>query len=159
MELHSLGVGNYSESDVKAAAHSLTGFGVNRERWSFHYDADRHDPGEKTFLGQTGNWSGDDVVQIICDQPACANFIARKLLEFFVYQQPEPALVTQAAGILRSSGYDFRKFFTLLFSSQLFYSAQSPRIHRQEPGGAHDRRPRVDGRSGSRRRPPWRGPS
>ena len=69
MELHSLGVGNYTENDVKAAAHSLTGFGVNREKWTFRYNADQHDPGEKTYLGQTGEWSGDDVVRIICQQP------------------------------------------------------------------------------------------
>ena len=122
MELHSLGVGNYSEDDVKAAAHSLTGFGVNRDKWTFRFNADQHDPGEKTYLGQTGDWSGDDVVRIICEQPACATFIGRKLLEYFVYQQPEPALLAQAADSLRSSNYDFRRFLTMLFSSQLFYS-------------------------------------
>jgi hypothetical protein len=122
MELHSLGVGNYSEPDVKAAAHSLTGFGVNRDRWTFRYDAEQHDPSEKTYLGQTGDWSGDDVVRIICQQPACATFIGRKLFEYFVYQQPEPELLGQVADLLRSSGYDFRQFFTVLFSSRLFYS-------------------------------------
>jgi uncharacterized protein (DUF1800 family) len=122
MELHSLGVGNYTENDVKAAAHSLTGFGVNRDRWTFRYNADQHDPGEKTFLGQTGDWSGDDVVRIICQQPACASFIGRELFEFFVYEHPEPALLDQVASLLRSSNYDFRQFFTVLFSSQLFYS-------------------------------------
>ena len=125
MELHSLGVGNYTESDVKAAAHSLTGFGVRRENWSFLYRADAHDPGEKTYLGQAGDWSGDDVVRIICEQPACASFIGRKLFEFFVYERPEPAVLDQAAALLRSSNYDFRKFLTVLFSSQLFYSARA----------------------------------
>jgi hypothetical protein len=122
MELHSLGVGNYTENDVKAAARSLTGFGVDRDDWTFRYDADQHDPGEKTYLGQTGDWSGDDVVRIVCAQPACASFISRKLLEFFVYEHPEPELVEQAAALLRASLYDFRKFFAVLFSSQLFYS-------------------------------------
>jgi uncharacterized protein (DUF1800 family) len=122
MELHSLGVGNYTENDVKACAHSLTGFSVNRDRWTFQYRADEHDPGEKTYLGQTGDWSGDDVVRIICQQPACGAFIGRKLLEYFVYEHPEPDLVEQAATLLRSSNYNFRKFFAVLFSSQLFYS-------------------------------------
>ena len=125
MELHSLGVGNYTEADVKGAAHSLTGFSVNREKWSFHYNAEEHDPAEKTYLGQTGAWSGDDVVRLICAQPACGIFIARKLLEYFVYEHPEPELLGQAAELLRSSGYDFRKFFRVLFSSQLFYSAKA----------------------------------
>ena len=125
MELHSLGVGNYTENDVKAAAHSLTGFGVNREKWTFQFRPDDHDPGDKTYLGQTGDWSGDDVVRIICDQPACAAFIGRKLFEFFVYERPDPALLDETAALLRASGYDFRKFFTVLFSSQLFYSARA----------------------------------
>jgi uncharacterized protein (DUF1800 family) len=125
MELHSLGVGHYTEADVKAAAHSLTGFSVNRETWTFRYDEDQHDPGDKTYLGKTGTWSGDDVVRIICAQPACAAFIGRELFEYFVYERPEPDVLEEAARILRSSNYDFRKFLTVLFSSQLFYSARA----------------------------------
>lgn len=125
MELHSLGVGNYSESDVKAAARSLTGFSVRRDDWTFLYRSEEHDPGEKNYLGQTGDWSGDDVVRIICQQPACASFIGRKLFEFFIYEHPEPGILDQAAALLRSSNYDFRQFFTALFSSQLFYSARA----------------------------------
>jgi uncharacterized protein (DUF1800 family) len=125
MELHSLGVGNFSESDVKAAAHSLTGFGVNRDKWTFRYDAEQHDPGQKTYLGQTGPWSGDDVVRIICAQPACGLFIGRKLLEYFVYGNPEPEILNEAAALLRSTNYDFRKFLATVFSSQLFYSVKA----------------------------------
>ncbi len=125
MELHSLGVGNYAESDVKAAAHSLTGFGVDREKWTFVFRPGQHDPGEKTYLGQTGYWSGDDVVRIVCEQPACAEFIARKVLEYFVYEHPEPALLDQAAALLRASNYDFRGFLATLFTSQLFYSGRA----------------------------------
>jgi len=125
MELHSLGVGHYTESDVKAAAHCLTGFGVNREKWTFHYDADQHDPSDKTYLGQTGAWSGDDLVRIICEQSACASFIGRELFEYFVYEHPEAGILDLAATILRSSNYDFRKFLTVLFSSQLFYSPRA----------------------------------
>ena len=123
MELHSLGVGNYTENDVKAAAHSLTGFGVNRDKWTFRYNADQHDPGEKTYLGQTGDWSGDDVVRIICQQPACASFIGREASRILRLRATRsPICSTQAAALLRSSNYDFRQFFTVLFSSQLFYS-------------------------------------
>jgi predicted small lipoprotein YifL len=122
MELHSLGVGNYTEADVKAAARGLTGWSVKRENWRFEKHPGAHDDGEKTYLGQTGNWDGDDVVRIICAQPACARFIARKLLEFFVSENPDPNVLEAAASIYRESGYDTRAFLTTLFSSQLFYS-------------------------------------
>src|SRR5581483_9544923 len=125
MELHSLGVGNYTEADVKAAARALTGWSVNREAWSFVKHGDAHDDDGKTYLGQTGNWDGDDVVRIITEQPACARFIARKLFEFFVYEKPEPQIVDAAANIYRGSNYDLALFLTTLFSSQIFYSERA----------------------------------
>lgn len=125
MELHSLGVGNYSENDVKAAARSLTGWGIRRENWTFVKNADAHDDGEKTYLGQTGNWDGDNVARIISEQPACARFIARKLFEFFVYENPEPAVLDTAAQILRGNNLDIGLFLTTLFSSRIFYSPRA----------------------------------
>lgn len=125
MELHSLGVGHYTENDVKAAARSLTGWGVRREDWTFFKNEGAHDSGEKTYLGQTGNWDGDDVVRIICEQPACARFIARKLFEFFVYENPEPAVLDGAAEILRGQNLDIGLFLTTLFSSRVFYSQRA----------------------------------
>ena len=125
MELFSLGVGNYTENDVKAAARCLTGYSVNREEWSFVFNKDAHDTGEKTYLGQTGNWDGDDMVRIICEQDAAAKFMAKKFLEFFVYENPEPALLDEAAKLYRSQGYATGKFLATLFRSELFYSAKA----------------------------------
>jgi hypothetical protein len=65
MELHSMGVGNYTENDVKAAARALTGFSVDHETWTYRYNAAAHDESEKTYLGKTGNWSGDDVAESV----------------------------------------------------------------------------------------------
>jgi len=98
LELFSMGVGkdeafNYSEDDVKAAARSFTGWSVappyppfpyGRSPWQFRYDPADHDESEKTFLGRTGKWNGDDIVNIIAEQPATARFISRHLSNFFV---------------------------------------------------------------------------
>ena len=102
LELFSLGVGmdqefNYTEDDVKACARAFTGwnlaptipvFPYGRTPFEFRFDPADHDYSEKTFLGETGNWNGDDVVDIICKQPAAARFVARKLYDFFVADEP-----------------------------------------------------------------------
>jgi uncharacterized protein (DUF1800 family) len=125
MELHSMGVGNYTENDVKAAARALTGFSVDRKKWTFQMNDAAHDDSEKTYLGQTGKWNGDDVVRIICDNPASARFITRKLLEFFVHENPEPALAEAAAQLYRAQNLSTQAFLGTLFRSQLFYSAKA----------------------------------
>src|SRR5215469_6030512 len=88
MELFSLDIGNYTEDDVKASSHAFTGWGVKPYYPllphgffdpQFVYYPDRHDDGEKTFLGHTGNFNGQDIIQIIVRQPAAARYIARKL--------------------------------------------------------------------------------
>lgn len=125
MELFSMGVGNYTENDVKAAARCLTGYSVDREKWAFQFRPEAHDAGAKTYLGQTGNWDGDDMVRIICEQDAPGRFMARKFLEFFVYDNPEPAVLEEAAALYRWQKYDTAKFLGALFRSQLFYSAKA----------------------------------
>jgi uncharacterized protein (DUF1800 family) len=106
LELFSMGVGNYTEHDVKEAARAFTGWTIgNTEymtlkcardsvwpygRLSFHfeYKEDDHDNGEKEFLGHKGNLNGEDIVDIICDQPAAAAFLSRQLYSFFVADEP-----------------------------------------------------------------------
>ena len=93
LELFSMGVGNYTEDDVKQAARAFTGwtnasttpvYPNGRVDWQFMYDPTDHDAGEKTFLGERGKFNGEDVVDIICRQPATAGFIARYMYSFFV---------------------------------------------------------------------------
>jgi uncharacterized protein (DUF1800 family) len=124
-ELFTLGVGNYTEKDVKEAARALTGYHVNRENWSFVFNENAHDTGDKTYLGQTGNFNAEDIVRIICAQPACSGFIARKLLEYFVHENPEQVLVEEAAQLFRSQNLHVGNFLGALFGSQLFYSAKA----------------------------------
>jgi hypothetical protein len=125
MELFTLGVGHYSEKDVQESARALTGNHIDRDRWTFVFNANAHDEGEKTFLGHTGNFKADDILKIICEQPDCPRFITRKLLEFFVYENPEPAILEEAAAIFRRLDLHVGKFLTILFQSQLFYSAKA----------------------------------
>lgn len=122
MELFSLGVGHYSETDVKEAARALTGYSVNHDDWSFHFREEAHDPDGKTLLGQSGPLDGDAVVKILCAQPAAAEFMAGKFLSFFVCTQPDPAMVATVADAYRSSGYNLKSLLHTLFRSELFYS-------------------------------------
>ena len=96
MELFTLGIGNYSEDDVKAAARAFTGWTFDKDH-QFFFDAKDHDDGLKTFLGQTGNFNGDDIVDMLAAHPSTATFLAEKLARFFVSDTPDEALVRMLA--------------------------------------------------------------
>ncbi len=122
MELFSMGVGHYSEKDVKESARAFTGYSADREEWTFQFREAAHDPGEKTFLGQTGPFRGEDIVTIICQHPATASFMARKLLQFFVCTNPDQEITDAVAERYRTSGYNLRDVLRTLFRSEYFYS-------------------------------------
>src|SRR5262249_22492001 len=88
MELFSLGVGHYSEQDIREAARAFTGWHTDGERFTFHPRF--HDDGSKTVLSRTGTWNGDDVVRIVLEQPAAARFLVRKLYHFFISESSVP---------------------------------------------------------------------
>jgi uncharacterized protein (DUF1800 family) len=123
LELFTLGVGNYRENDIRAAARAFTGWSLDDDEFRFRRFI--HDSGRKTFLGETGAWGGDDILRIILKQPACARFLARKLLEHFVRPEPEAALVEALAGELRRRDYHLRPVLATLFRSQAFYQPAS----------------------------------
>lgn len=87
LELFTLGEGNYTEQDIKAAARAFTGWGVKRPEFTFELFPNRHDNDPKTFLGVTGNHDGDAIVDIILKQPACATWIVRKVWREFVGEE------------------------------------------------------------------------
>lgn len=125
MELFTLGHGNYTEHDVKEAARALTGWQIDRERQEVVFRPNRHDPGLKTLFGATGPWGSDDVVAIITQQPACSRFIARKLFSFFVYDDPEPAVVERFAAVLETNGMHIRALVEALLRSPEFRSERA----------------------------------
>jgi uncharacterized protein (DUF1800 family) len=153
LELFSMGVGmdgqaNYSEDDVKVCAQAFTGWTIGnaiprypygRYEALFLYNADDHDHGEKTFLGQRGNFNGEDVIDIICQQPATARFVARHLYNYFVADEPQvpawqntPPRDPEAIKLLEEeyfrSGYEIRSMLRVLFNSEFFQKARFARV-------------------------------
>jgi uncharacterized protein (DUF1800 family) len=128
LELFTLGVGNYTEKDIREAARAFTGWSV-RDGQGVFADA-AHDAGEKTFLKQAGAWKADDVVRITLEQPACAEFLCRKLCRFFVREDedPTPELLRPLAEELRASKYDVGRVAGTILRSRHFYD---PAVRRQ----------------------------
>jgi uncharacterized protein (DUF1800 family) len=123
MELFTMGVGHYGETDIKEAARAFTGW--NYDKLNFVVNTSQHDDGEKTVLGRRGRWDGVQVVDILLAQPATADFIAAKLYRYFVREDLSPALQTALGQRLRDSGYDIAAFLETLLLSQDFYSPAS----------------------------------
>ncbi len=126
MELFTLGVGNYTEQDIREAARAFTGFVTDREgRVSFVRA--RHDDGPKTVLGRTGRRGPDDIVDIILDRPEAAVFLARKLLRFFVRPDPSADSVAEVARVLRETGFSVKSALRRLFNLPEFSSPEAYR--------------------------------
>ena len=143
MELFTLGLGNYTESDVKAAAASLTGWGYiqlfnefrgdvqhkvmdwltyDRPFTSFIHMPAMHDPSEKTFLGKTATYDGDSLLTVLANHPATAKHLGKKLWEHFAYTNPEPAVIDRIAAVFTRSKGDIRKVLRSIGSSNEFWS-------------------------------------
>ncbi len=124
MELFSLGVGNYTEKDIREAARAFTGWHTDSDGSGFEFNARLHDDGVKTVLGQTGNWNGDDVVRILLQQPAAALFLVRKLYRFYVSEThtPPDSFLEPLAESFRKSDYDIAALVRRILSSRHFFS-------------------------------------
>ncbi len=148
LELFTMGVGNYTEDDVRECSRAFTGwtmstklprFPMGRFDWHFVYKPEDHDDGEKSFLGHKGNFNGEDVIDIILRQPATAQFMARHLYSFFVADEAQvpawsvtpprdPEAVDQLAEALIDSGYEFRSALRVLFNSDFFKAARFTKV-------------------------------
>jgi uncharacterized protein (DUF1800 family) len=123
-ELFTLGIGNYTETDVKEAARAFTGWTVNRQG-EFAFNPRQHDDDPKTVLGVTGNLNGDDIINIIFTQPVHGKFMARKLFRFFVHDTPDEAAVNRFADIYVKSGFNVKELVRQLLLSPEFRSDQA----------------------------------
>jgi len=125
MELFSLGVGHYTENDVREAARAFTGWRALPA--GFAFDARLHDNGPKTVLGQTGGWDGGDVVRIVLAQPAAARFLVRKLYQFLVSENavPPDSLLEPLCESFRKSDHDIAGLVRTILASRHFYSAHA----------------------------------
>jgi uncharacterized protein (DUF1800 family) len=144
LELFSMGVGNYTEKDVREASRAFTGWTFEtkiprlpfgRFPWKFEYRPEDHDDTEKEFLGHRGKFNGEDIIDIIVQQPACARFVARHLYNFFVADEPQvpawsieeprdPQAIDTLANTFRQSNYDVRSVLRVLFNSDFFKNAR-----------------------------------
>ena len=135
LELFSMGRGNYTEDDVKACARAFTGWGLKdtlpgpqpygMHHRAFEFRPDLHDYGEKTFLGETGNFDGTDIIDIIVRQPATAQFIARRLYLYFVSDTVDQTAVDELAEVYLRSKYDIREVVRSLLLSDYFRSERA----------------------------------
>jgi len=126
MELFTMGIGHYTEPDIRESARAWTGWTLRdyrtfEDRRNFAFKPPLHDDGPKTFLGQTGNLDGTDVMRIILANPATPRWIAAKLAKFFVSPTPDSDLVDAMAQKLVASGYEIAPVLRALFRSRAFY--------------------------------------
>ncbi len=124
MELFTLGIGNYTENDVKEAARAFTGWA--HEGGDFVFRADAHDDGTKTFLGRTGNFNGDDIIELILAHPACPRYIAGQLFSFLSYDpDTDKGLRDGLASVLQSAKYELRPLLKTILTGRAFYSPKA----------------------------------
>ena len=144
-----MGVGNYTEDDVKEASRAFTGWSVGPSfppypygraaSWEFLYDRTDHDSGDKIFLGQGGRLNGEDIMDIICRQPATSRFLARHLYNFFVADEPpvpqwgntaprDPQAIDILIGAYFDSEYDIRSMLRVLFNADFFKKASFAKV-------------------------------
>jgi uncharacterized protein (DUF1800 family) len=131
MELFTMGVGNYSETDVREAARAFTGWYF--DNLTFKVNRDKHDEGTKTFLGRTGNFNGVEVLNIIFEQPVTADYLAGKIYRFLVRDELSPDLRAKLGATLRKHNYEAKPFLTVLLTSKDFYSEASYGGHIKAP--------------------------
>jgi hypothetical protein len=122
LELFTLGVGNYTEKDIRAAARAFTGWSIDQGKGVYHEAA--HDAGEKSFLKLLGPWAWADIVRITLEQPACAEFLCRKLYRFLVNEAEESKaeMLAPLAEELRGHNYDIGHVVGVILRSRHFYA-------------------------------------
>ncbi|HSN60928.1 MAG TPA: DUF1800 domain-containing protein [Ferruginibacter sp.] len=124
MELFTMGRGNYTEKDIKEAARAFTGWGYNLQG-EFVFRKNQHDSGSKTFLGRTGNFNGDDVLNILLEQPQTAVFITQKLYKYFVNEDTDDKNVQWLSQRFYDNNYDIKKLLEDIYSSDWFYTEKN----------------------------------
>ncbi len=155
LELFTLGIGNYSEQDIKEASRAFTGWGIRyllfeqggekvqevakdciktgRPMLSYCYSDDLHDHGTKTVMGQTKNWTGEQVVEMLAARPETARYLAKKLWSFFAYPDPAPAIVERLAKAYQDSGQRIKDVLRAMTKTPEFWSERCVRQRVKSP--------------------------
>ncbi len=124
MELFTLGRGNYTENDIKDSARAFTGWGADI-KGDFIFRERQHDGGTKTFLGKTGNFNGDDILQIILEQKQTARFITQKIYRYFVNTDIDADKIEWLANRFYQQQYNIESLMTDIFTSEWFYAGKN----------------------------------
>jgi uncharacterized protein (DUF1800 family) len=124
MELFTMGRGNYTENDVKEAARAFTGWAFNA-KGEFIFRKNQHDDGNKTFLGKTGNYDGDDILNILLENRQTANYISKKVYRYFVNENVDEANQQWLSKHFYSNNYDIAKLLEDMFTSDWFYDEKN----------------------------------
>ena len=131
MELFTLGVGNYEEKDIREAARAFTGW--NTDDLTFVINIEKHDNGEKTILNKTGNFNGEEVIDILLEQESASKFIVKKIYREFVNENINENIVDIYAKVLREENYELKPLLKLIFMSKDFYSKKNIGSHIKSP--------------------------
>ena len=131
MELFTMGVGNYSETDIREAARAFTGW--NYVDLEFVINTEQHDADTKTFLGHTGDFDGIDIIDIIMEQPVTAEYIAGKIYRYYVRDELSKELQTELGNVFREADYEVAALLKTIFLSKDFYNAESVGVHIKSP--------------------------
>lgn len=126
-ELFTLGIGNYTEDDIKEAARAFTGWEVRND--AFFFNRAQHDTGQKTIFGQTGAFTGEQVIDLAVAHPATARHLATKLFIHFVHDQPSASTIDRLARLFTERGYELKPLVRAIllspeFSSEAAYHAK-----------------------------------
>jgi uncharacterized protein (DUF1800 family) len=132
MELFTMGIGNYTDADVKEAARAFTGYTAGRGG-TFTFDAAQHDDGDKTFLGETRNFDADDILAVLVRHPATARYLTTKLFRYFVYDTPDSTTIDRLAQTYTFSNFDVRAVVRDILSGPEFLSQQAFRAQVKQP--------------------------
>jgi len=124
LELFTIGIGHYSEQDVKEAARAFTGWRT-RKKGEFVFSKRHHDFGMKTFLGQRGDFNGEDIIRIILEKKQTAKFIATKVYQYFVNEKIDQGHVQELADVFYNSNYSIEKLMRSIFESNWFYAEKN----------------------------------
>lgn len=129
MELFTLGRGHYTEQDVKEAARAFTGWFTNRFTGVFQWTERQHDPGSKTFMGRTGRWKGEDIIDFILEKKQTARFLTTKIYRYFVNENELPQdRIDQLADLFYRSNYDIALLMRSIAESQWFYNNKGTKV-------------------------------
>ena len=131
MELFTIGIGNYTEQDIKESARAFTGWSFNK-KGEFFLKKNKHDFGEKTFMGKTGNFDGNDIIDIILEQRETANFICNKVYKYFVNPEIDKKRLEEITDVFYKD-YDIYNLMNYIFSSDWFYDEKNIGVKIKSP--------------------------